>query len=394
MGSSENSPLIAAPEGGVKRAASNRQPDVPTHLFRFPIPGDQPPRSITLAVRRIPDREGQHAAVDRIRCRETLPESVTELFRILDLQAAGENHHDDPAKSAASVSDLHARTKAFDAFQVMWRRLRFAAKQPHLQLPTPAPNMPDRLSVWSRILRVLFQRAEGGYPVQVMAKVFRIADRIAAKMGEKPVVRTPAENLADAVRELDVVIAWCDRFAKPPARPHRGYRSELRRAARGVRVGVGGRCAQVNAEVVDVFDGFQPFTLASRTAAGKWVVNGLNGLEFDSFVVMPPRDQGGARRGSRRRRVTRLRVRAVGPERFGPDISILTRYRTGNPSSRRSEATMFDRSYLGGLWCRSWHRICGFWASQTTRDREGRLWFATCSRCGRTFFEEQSSDHD
>jgi hypothetical protein len=42
---------------------------------------------------------------------------------------------------------------------------------------------------------------------------------------------------------------------------------------------------------VAVFDGFQPLTIATRTPAGKWVVNGLDGLEFDSFIVLPPRDQ-------------------------------------------------------------------------------------------------------
>jgi hypothetical protein len=143
------------------------------------------------------------------------PESATELLRVLDLQAAWENHCDDPTKSAESVSDLHSRQKVFDAFQVAWRN--HAAKQPRLRLPAPTQHMPDRLAVWCRILRVLFQRAEGGNPIHVMSKVFRVADRIAAKLGQEPVVRRPAESLADAGRVLDGVIAWCDQFAKPPA---------------------------------------------------------------------------------------------------------------------------------------------------------------------------------
>jgi hypothetical protein len=155
------------------------------------------------------------------------PESATELVRILELQAAWENHCDDPTKSAESVSDLHSRQKAFDAFQVAWRG--YAAKHPRLQLPTPTQTLPDRLAVWCRILRVLLQRAEGGCPSQVLAKVLRIAGRIAAKMGQEPVVRTPAENLADAVRMLDGVITWCDQFVKPPAQlsiPLKIYRPE------------------------------------------------------------------------------------------------------------------------------------------------------------------------
>lgn len=52
------------------------------------------------------------------------------------------------------------------------------------------------------------------------------------------------------------------------------------------------RCVQVSDDgTVGVFDGFQPFTLATRSPSGKWIVNGLDGLEFDSFIVMPPREQ-------------------------------------------------------------------------------------------------------
>lgn len=50
------------------------------------------------------------------------------------------------------------------------------------------------------------------------------------------------------------------------------------------------RCVQVSANEISVFDGFHPFTLAIQSA-GKWIVNGLDGLEFDSFIVMPPRDE-------------------------------------------------------------------------------------------------------
>ena len=125
-----------------------------------------------------------------------------------------DNHRNDPSKSSTSFNHLDYRQKAFHAFQKSWQE--YAAKYPNLQLPVPTQTTTDRLAIWCGVLRVLFRQAEGLSLLRVMTKVYRLADVIAAKMGEQPVLRTPAENLVDAVRELDVVIAWCDRFAKPP----------------------------------------------------------------------------------------------------------------------------------------------------------------------------------
>ena len=141
------------------------------------------------------------------------PEQATALVRLLDLQARWENHRDDPDKSAASTADLHARRKAFDAF---WSaRREHAAKHRTAPLPEPTQNVPDRLAVWCRTLRVVFGRAESGSPAQVMIKVYRLADRVATRSGKELVGRGPAGDLATAVRELDVVIAWCGELTTP-----------------------------------------------------------------------------------------------------------------------------------------------------------------------------------
>ena len=139
------------------------------------------------------------------------PEQATALVRLLDLQARWENHRDDPDKSAASTADLHARQKAFDAF---WSaRREHTAKHRTAPLPEPTQNVPDRLAVWCRTLRTVFQRAESGSPVQVMLKVYRLADRVAVRAGKDLVGRGPVGDLATAVHELDVVIAWCGELA-------------------------------------------------------------------------------------------------------------------------------------------------------------------------------------
>jgi hypothetical protein len=51
---------------------------------------------------------------------------------------------------------------------------------------------------------------EGGSPAGVMGKVYRLADQVAERMGKEKVARAPANDLPAAVRELGVVIAWCD----------------------------------------------------------------------------------------------------------------------------------------------------------------------------------------
>jgi hypothetical protein len=149
------------------------------------------------------------------RAAETLaPEQAAALIHVLDLQARWENHRDDPAKSAAAYADLQARQKAYDLFQVA--RRNYAAKYRNAAIPEPTQNVPDRLAIWCRALRAVFQRSESGSPGQVLAKVYRLADRIAARMAAQPVERTPAENPLTAVRELDAVIAWCDALAPAP----------------------------------------------------------------------------------------------------------------------------------------------------------------------------------
>jgi hypothetical protein len=49
-----------------------------------------------------------------------------------------------------------------------------------------------------------------------MAKVHRVADRIAERTGEQPPECGQAENMPAAVRELAAVVAWCDRLVAAP----------------------------------------------------------------------------------------------------------------------------------------------------------------------------------
>lgn len=138
------------------------------------------------------------------------PAQATALVRVIDLQAKWDGLL---AEKGDKTGDLHARQKANDAYQSALRE--YLAKHPNAGIPEPTHAVPDRFGAWCRVLRVVFGKAESGNSAEVMAKVYRLADRIAARMSKEAVARTPASDLAGAVRELDVVIAWCDALVPP-----------------------------------------------------------------------------------------------------------------------------------------------------------------------------------
>ena len=144
-------------------------------------------------------------------------EQATKMVRVLELQASWENRRDDPKRVIGTLDDLHTLQKTFDAFQTAWRL--YSSAYFNARLPESTQTVPDRLLLLCRALRGVFQRAEGECPVQVMAKMYRLADQIAARMGTEPVGRGRLEDLAGAVRELDGMIAWCKPLVPPSGRP-------------------------------------------------------------------------------------------------------------------------------------------------------------------------------
>ncbi len=137
------------------------------------------------------------------------PEQASALVRILDLQAKWDGLLVDKQQKT-TLPDLHARQKANDAYQTA--RRDYAAKHRNASIPQPTQAIPERLRVWCRTLRAVFRRAEVGSPFDVMGKVYRLADRIAERMGKEPAGREPAEDMAGAIRQLDCVIAWCEQL--------------------------------------------------------------------------------------------------------------------------------------------------------------------------------------
>jgi hypothetical protein len=157
--------------------------------------------------------EGRHAPLTERDAEKLSPEQATALVRVLELQAKWDGLLTDKSPKT-TMPELHVRQKANDAYQAAMRD--YAAKYPKAVIPEPTHAMPERVAAWCRTLRVVFARAEGGSPTEVMGKVYRLADRTAGRMGKEPVARTPATELAGAVRELDAVIAWCEALIPTP----------------------------------------------------------------------------------------------------------------------------------------------------------------------------------
>jgi hypothetical protein len=142
------------------------------------------------------------------------PEQAAALVRVLDLQARWDSLLVD-RQQKSGLSDLLARQKANDAYQAALRD--YAAKYRTTTIPEPTRATPERLVNWCRVLRLVFGKAENGPTTQVMGKVYRLADRIAARVGGEPVAREPADDLPSAARELGVVIDWCEALVTPTA---------------------------------------------------------------------------------------------------------------------------------------------------------------------------------
>ena len=151
------------------------------------------------------------------------PTQAAELTRVVELEARWENLGKPGAKAGPgfSVSDLHAKQRAYDALRTCLKN--YEAKYQPVHMPEVPRNNPARLGEWCRTLRALLRRveADGGVsvpaPVQLVAKAYGLADRIATRLKEPLLDRgTTADSLSAAIAHLDGLISWCDRHFGPP----------------------------------------------------------------------------------------------------------------------------------------------------------------------------------
>lgn len=153
------------------------------------------------------------------------PVQAAELVRVIDLQARWENMRGNPigAESGGTVLALQGRQKAYEAFRT--RLVAYANQFQADDIPDTTLNTPARVMVWCRVVRAIFRRAEretvGDTPVHVVAKAYRLADRLALLGMKDPVERgSRPDSVGAAIRDLDAVVLWCDGLAGPPAAPN------------------------------------------------------------------------------------------------------------------------------------------------------------------------------
>lgn len=139
-----------------------------------------------------------------------------ELAELVELEARWENLRVAPPRTAAVRStneDLHRMQMAYESFHD--KLAAFNKRYPPGHVPERLLNNPVRLGLWCRSMEDLYRRfghdPQVAYPVHLLEKAYRCADRIAARMGKDgPPRSAPQSDRPAAVRELEALGRWCD----------------------------------------------------------------------------------------------------------------------------------------------------------------------------------------
>jgi hypothetical protein len=151
------------------------------------------------------------------------PAQATELALLVDLEARWENLRPTPSRPAEmqpTTQELHGKQKAYEAFRAKLAAYNKRYKPSHI--PELLLNTPVRLEIWCRTMSDLYARVEQEpqvhCPVHLVEKAYRWADRVAARLGAAPLVRSaPATTIREAIQQLEDMIRWCASLA--PAQP-------------------------------------------------------------------------------------------------------------------------------------------------------------------------------
>ncbi len=144
-----------------------------------------------------------------------IPTQAVELAELVEVEACWENLRADMSRTAAvrsTTQDLHGIQKAYEAFRV--RLTAYNKHYPPGHVPELLLNTPLRLGLWCRRMRDLYvqvkQAPQVRYPVQLLEKAYRCADRIAGRTGKAcPHRSTLAGDLQTAIREMEALGQWC-----------------------------------------------------------------------------------------------------------------------------------------------------------------------------------------
>jgi hypothetical protein len=148
------------------------------------------------------------------------PAQAADLALLVDLEARWENLRDTPAQAPdvpSATRELHGKQKTYEDFRsklAAYNKGYAPAHVPELLLNTPA-----RLGAWCRRMRDLYLRVEhdprGHCPAHLLAKAYRWADLVAARVNEGRVRRSPPPGtIRAAIRGLEDLARWCEELTR------------------------------------------------------------------------------------------------------------------------------------------------------------------------------------
>jgi hypothetical protein len=145
---------------------------------------------------------------------------ATDLSVLVDLEARWENlriYQPTNSGMPTTLKELHQKQKAYEAFfakLVAYNKGYRPAHVPELLL-----NNASRLGGWCWKMRDLQLQVQhdspAHFPVHLLEKAYRWADRLADRMKTDHLPRPPlAGNIPSAIRALEELARWCDKLAR------------------------------------------------------------------------------------------------------------------------------------------------------------------------------------
>jgi hypothetical protein len=139
-----------------------------------------------------------------------------ELSLLVELEAGWENLRvcqPIAQEQAPNVKELHQRQKAYETFRAKLMAYNKDFRPAHV--PELLLNTAHRLGAWCRWMTELLGAAQHDsqayYPVHLVEKAYRYADRLSVKGNVERINRpTLSRDIPAAIRELENLAQWCE----------------------------------------------------------------------------------------------------------------------------------------------------------------------------------------
>lgn len=137
-----------------------------------------------------------------------------ELSLLVELEACWENLRSfPPITQEQAAKALHQKQKAYETFHVKLAAYNKGFRPAHV--PELLLNTAERLGTWCRRMADLHRVAQHDspayYPVHLIDKAYRWADRLSDKRMVERISRPPqTRDTAAAIQDLESLAQWCE----------------------------------------------------------------------------------------------------------------------------------------------------------------------------------------